>query len=88
MDVVRSGRFKKDIARLQKRGKDMEKMKAALGLLLSGAPLPPRMKDHALIGNWAPRRDLHIEPDWLLIYMIQDGVLWLERTGTHSDLFR
>ena len=34
-------------------------------------------------------RECHITPDWLLIYEIDDGklFLYLTRTGTHSDLF-
>ncbi|MCP4297880.1 MAG: type II toxin-antitoxin system mRNA interferase toxin, RelE/StbE family [Proteobacteria bacterium] len=30
----------------------------------------------------------HIEPDWLLIYKVEDHQIIFERTGTHSDLFR
>lgn len=44
--------------------------------------------DHSLTGNWADSRDCHIEPDWLLIYRIADSTLHLERTGSHSDLFK
>jgi addiction module RelE/StbE family toxin len=32
-------------------------------------------------------RDAHIEPDWLLIYCIQEEAIRFERTGTHADLF-
>ncbi|MDD7185979.1 MAG: type II toxin-antitoxin system mRNA interferase toxin, RelE/StbE family, partial [Oscillospiraceae bacterium] len=34
-------------------------------------------------------RECHILPDWLLIYEIADDelILYLTRTGTHSDLF-
>ena len=49
--------------------------------------LPMRYRDHALTGNWRGHRDCHIQPDWLLIYKIDDENLILERTGTHSDLF-
>ncbi len=47
-----------------------------------------RNKDMALAGDWKHFRDCHIEPDWLLIYKIDDDDLQLVRTGTHSDLFR
>ena len=42
-----------------------------------------------LTGNWAKHRECHIQPDWLLIYSINEEELILElsRTGTHSDLF-
>jgi mRNA interferase YafQ len=42
----------------------------------------------ALRGDWVGFRDLHIEPDWLLLYRIAGNEVQLARTGTHSDLFR
>ena len=49
---------------------------------------PPFHKDHSLHGEFTGSRDLHIEPDWILIYTASSEHLRLERTGTHSDLFR
>ena len=87
MILSQTSQFKKDIKRLGKRGKDIGKVKAVLDLLMAGAPLPPKYKDHALSGTWAAHRDCHIEPDWILIYRISPDELRLERTGSHSDLF-
>ena len=86
----RTSQFKKDVKRVEKRGKDMAKLKTALELLIEGAPLPPTFKDHPLRGNFAGSRDCHIEPDWVLIYTLteQDSHVRFERTGTHADLFR
>jgi len=72
---------------MQKRGKDLEKIRAVIDLLLAEEPLPPKNRDHQLGGNWSGRRDCHIEPDWILIYKPMSDELLLERTGTHSDLF-
>lgn len=77
----------RDTKKAQRRACDMELLKAAIRLLLEGAPLPAQYKDHALIGNWKGYRDLHIEPDWLLIYKIEEETCIFARTGTHSDLF-
>ena len=57
--------------------------------LAVGEPLPQKNRDHALIGNYAGCRECHITPDWLLIYEIdhEELILYLTRTGTHSDLF-
>ena len=85
--VVRSTGFKKDVKRAEKRGKDVAKLKAVILLLLDDETLPERLKDHALRGNWIGYRDLHIEPDWVLIYRLTDIELQLARTGTHSDVF-
>jgi mRNA interferase YafQ len=86
-DIVRSTTFKKDVKRAEKRGKDMGKLKAVILLLLEDKPLEPRHRDHPLKGDWVGYRDLHIEPDWLLLYRINETDLMLARTGTHSDLF-
>ena len=80
-------RFKKDLKRLQKRGKDMNKLKAVIEKLLENQELEPKYKDHALMGNWKGYRDCHIESDWLLIYKISETYLFLVPSGSHSDLF-
>jgi mRNA interferase YafQ len=82
-----SGRFKRDVKRAAKRGKDMQKLREVIDLLLAGTSLPANYRDHSLRGNWIGWRDLHIEPDWLLIYRIAQERLELAATGTHSDLF-
>ena len=84
---VRSGKFKRDVKRAEKRGKDMNKLKTVLSLLIEERPLPARYHDHPLKGEWKGFRDLHIEPDWLLLYAVEGHELQLARTGTHSDLF-
>jgi len=82
-----SGQFKRDVKQAEKRGKDMNKLRDVIGLLLAGRPLPRELGDHPLKGEWKPKRDLHIEPDWLLIYCVVGETVRFERTGTHSDLF-
>ena len=47
----------------------------------------PKYREHSLIGNFIGRRECHIEPDWLLIYKIDNDNIIFERTGSHSDLF-
>lgn len=82
-----SGQFKRDVKQSQKRGKDMEKLKTLLSLLIDGKPLPATYLDHPLKGGWRGFRDAHIEPDWLLVYKVFGDVVRFERTGRHSDLF-
>jgi mRNA interferase YafQ len=84
---VRSGQFRRDVKRAQRRGKDLRKLRALILLLLAGEALPGQYMDHPLTGNWKGYRDAHIEPDWLLIYRIAGDQLHLVRTGTHADLF-
>ena len=88
--VTYSGTFKDDLKRIQKRGYDINLLEEVVSILASGELLPAKYKDHSLRGNeYKNCRECHILPDWLLIYQIEDSelILYLTRTGTHSDLF-
>ena len=80
--------FARDVKRMRKRGKDLEKLKAIVKKLAKDESLDPKHRDHPLSGPWRDCRDCHIEPDWVLIYSTSPHKLRLERTGTHSDLFK
>ena len=86
--VSQTKQFSRDIKRMKKQGKDLSKLKNIVKKLAHGKILLLKNKDHALVGSWKPSRDCHIEPDWLLIYTTDDDSLRLERTGSHSDLFK
>ena len=88
LTVVPGTKFKRELERQERRGKDPAKLRAVIELLRRRLPLEPRHRDHALAGEWRGYRDCHIEPDWLLIYTVKGGELILARTGTHADLFR
>jgi mRNA interferase YafQ len=79
--------FSKDLKKMEKRGKSLEKVKVIIKNLVNEESLNAKYKDHKLIGNFRGRRECHIEPDWLLIYKVADSEIIFERTGTHSDLF-
>ena len=85
---VYTRQFEKDLKLAKRRGKNLEKFKIMARTLLAGQPLDPIHRDHKLIGNFAGRRDCHIESNWLLLYKIDGSHLIFERTGTHSDLFK
>lgn len=84
---VYSTKFKRDVKHAGKRGKNMAKLKIAIDLLVEQLGLPPEYRDHPLRGNWKGYRDLHIEPDWLLLYRVDGDELQLARTGRHADIF-
>lgn len=67
--------------------KSPDKLKKIIVMLENEEPLPPKNRDHNLKGNYQDCRECHIEPDWLLIYMVEGEVLRLVRTGSHSNLF-
>ena len=87
--IVQTGRFKKDLKLVIKRGYNIDLLGVVVDTLASGQDLPAKYKDHALIGNYKGCRECHITPDWLLIYEVdgEELFLYLTRTGTHSDLF-
>ena len=85
---VYTRQFERDLKLAVRRGKNIEKFKIIARTLLAGQPLDAIHRDHRLVGNFAGRRDCHIESDWLLIYKIEEQRLIFERTGSHSDLFK
>lgn len=90
-EIQRTSQFKKDYKLAVKRGYDIEKLKKVIELLADGEILSAEYKDHELTNsrNYKNVRECHIQPDWLLVYRIEEDVLILTlfRTGTHSDLF-
>lgn len=88
-NLVLTSLFKKDLKTAKKRGYDIKLLNDVVDTLSMGLPLDEKYKDHKLIGNYQGCRECHITPDWLLIYEITDDelILYLTRTGTHSDLF-
>ena len=80
--------FHKDMKQAEKQNKDLTKIKAIMFDIICENPLPPKNKDHPLIGNYKGHRECHIESDWLLIYMFVDKEVRFVRTGTHSELFK
>ncbi|CAN2042293.1 mRNA interferase toxin YafQ [Candidatus Magnetomoraceae bacterium gMMP-15] len=87
LKFVATNRFKKDLRRMIKRGKSPKKIKTVINLLLNQQILPTIYRNHKLTGDWKGRFECHIEPDWLLIYLIKNNQLIVERTGSHPDLF-
>lgn len=85
--IRRDTQFRKDVKLLLNRGKDMDKLKEIIDLLVRSQELPARTRDHQLKGTLKDCRECHIEGDWLLIYRIEGSELCLIRTGSHSDLF-
>lgn len=80
--------FSKDVKKMQRRKKNLEKIKMVIRSLIAGEELDLLHRDHKLVGNYQGRRECHIEADWLLIYKVEGNQIIFERTGSHSNLFR
>ena len=91
LQIVYTNKMKRDAKRMQKRGKDMNKLTNTLDILAKGQPMPPNYRDHQLSGNMKGFRECHVggEGDWLLVYQIfkDELILSASGTGSHSDLF-
>ena len=89
LDIKYTTQFKKDLKLAKRRNKALLKLEKIINLIAEEKTLPPQLKDHALSGEFWRYRELHVEPDWLLIYKIipSEKKVFFARTGTHSDLF-
>lgn len=87
LKLVYEKQFEKDLKKAVKRGKDMQKFRDIIELLVAHKALPIKNRNHKLKGNFRDYWECHIEPDWLLIYKQTSTELILARTGTHADLF-
>lgn len=81
--------YKKGYKRAKKRGLNLQLIDDVVDKLRQGHKLAAKYRDHALHVNWEGFRECHIQPDWLLVYLIEDDILTLtlSETGTHSELF-
>ena len=89
LEIVPSNQFRKDLKLARKRGLKIERLKEVVNILAEQKKLEDKYRDHGLSGEYKGFREFHIEPDWLLVYRIDEDVLelFLFRTGSHSDLF-
>ena len=89
LDIVASNQFKKDLKLAAKRGLNLSHLNEVVTALAKQEKLDDKYRDHNLTGDYRGFRECHIEPDWLLVYRVNDQALelFLFRTGSHSDLF-
>ncbi|MDR0231810.1 MAG: type II toxin-antitoxin system YafQ family toxin [Dysgonamonadaceae bacterium] len=84
-----TNKFKKDVRRCQRRGRDLNLLRNTVDLLARTGTLPLQYRSHSLSGKYKNRMECHIQSDWLLVWMQNDNelVMLFTDTGTHSDLF-
>ena len=90
-DVVYSTKFKKNLKKVLKQGKNIDELKTVIDKLAVKEELDFKYRNHKLIDdkNYKDCFECHITSDWLLIYQYNDNelLLLLTNTGSHSDLF-
>ncbi len=89
LEVKLTSKFKKDYKLLKKRKKDLELLKEVVKKIAMQEPLDEKYRDHELVGKYKSFRKCHVQPDWLLVYLLKEEklTLILARTGSYSDLF-
>jgi mRNA interferase YafQ len=87
LEIRTTTAFERDLRRIKKQGKDLDKLEAIVTVLQSQKQLPARCHPHPLRGPWEGHWDCHIAPDWILLYKLAAEALILVRTGSHADLF-
>ena len=85
-------KFKKQLKKVVKQGKDISKLILVIGKLANGEELEQKYRDHSLIDDkfYSNCRECHIDSDWLLVYKYLENnlVLLMVDTGSHSNLFK
>lgn len=89
LEIVMSNKFRHDLKLAAKRGYDLDLLDFVVTKLANREVLPGNFRDHGLTGQYAGFRECHLQPDWLLVYRVEEQalILFLSRTGTHADLF-
>ena len=80
--------FNKDVKKIAKQHKDIDQLKEIVKKLIIQETLDSKYKDHKLKGQYEDYRECHLQPDWLLIYLIKADSITFVRTGSHSELFK
>lgn len=82
LDIRRSTQFKKDLKKIIKQRKNLTLLDGIIQKLRHIEPLELKHRDHLLIGDWNGYRECHINPDWLLIYKVDEELELLRLKGS------
>jgi mRNA interferase YafQ len=89
-ELLKTSRFKAGVKLARKRGLDISLLENVIEKLRLDQPLDAKHRNHELSENFKGVWECHIQPDWLLLYLKDNGVLVLTLvdTGSHSDIFK
>lgn len=79
--------IKKDLKKYKHQKEVLLVLQEIIEILANNRSLPTKHRDHNLTGNWVNHRECHVKNDVLLIYKVEDNILFLTRFGSHSELF-
>lgn len=88
MNIEYTKKARQDERKAGKRGKNLQKLDQILDDIQRGIPLPAHYRKHRLWqSEYKDAWEVHIEPNWLLVYQIVGNTVLLIRSGTHPDIF-
>ena len=84
-----TNRFRKDLLRCKKQGKDLELLKSVIKQLDTDSKLHRKYRLLKLVEPYAGWWECHVQNDWLLVWCQYDYRLQMlmTNTGSHSELF-
>lgn len=87
--------FSRDLKRIRKRGLDERVLLEVIDLIIentaeSREELRRRHRMHSLKGAWRGSSECHVANagDWLIVWRESGGIAFMQRTGTHAEIFR
>lgn len=82
--------FKRSYKLMKKRGLDISLLDKVIDDIRQGKEFDIKYRNHELKGKFKGFYECHIQPDWLLIYLIENDILTLTLvdTGSHADIFK
>ena len=88
--------FSRDLKKkAAKRNWNLSDLESVIDLILGNSAesievLKRRHNMHRLSGKWEGSSECHVANagDWLLIWRVDGGIAYLQRTGFHEELFR
>lgn len=79
--------IKKDLKKYKHQKEILLDLQEIIVLLVNKKALPTKNRDHNLTGKWVNHKECHVRNDVLLIYKLEDNILFLIRFGSHPELF-
>lgn len=76
--------FKRSYKLMKKRGLDISLLDKVIDDIRQGKELDIKYRNHELKGKFKGFYECHIQPDWLLIYLIENDILTLTLVDTGS----
>ena len=87
MKLTLHKQYIKDLKKAKLNQTNLAKLFIYVSMILNRQELPKEAKDHQLKGELKDFREFHISGDLVVLYRIENDIVYLTRIGTHSQIF-